>query len=132
MISFLVTKPRHPAGRLLRFADGHYERGHVGNGQDRKNGEYTSSSLLTILPPLSKIRCRRATPNNWIWAPKHYLEQYHAAYNPDAEALAESEGYASWQLCFAAHADRGQTTTDTAPTLRRLCCTTSTATATST
>src|SRR5690606_6328997 len=32
--------------------------------------------------------------------PKHYLEQFHAEYNEDAEELAEEEGYESWQEMF--------------------------------
>jgi peptide/nickel transport system substrate-binding protein len=32
--------------------------------------------------------------------PKHYLEQFHAAHNPDAEALARKEGFNSWPDLF--------------------------------
>jgi peptide/nickel transport system substrate-binding protein len=80
-----------------------------------KTDDYTVVVTFNDPSPSFQIKMQKGNPNNWIWAPKHYLEQYHAAYNPDAEALAESEGYASWQLCFAAHADRGQTTTDYGP-----------------
>ncbi|NLS09036.1 ABC transporter substrate-binding protein [Nesterenkonia sp. MY13] len=32
--------------------------------------------------------------------PRHYLEQYHIDYNPDAEQLAEEEGYEDWADMF--------------------------------
>lgn len=34
--------------------------------------------------------------------PAHYMGRYHPDFNPDAEALAESEGFASWQEAFNA------------------------------
>jgi peptide/nickel transport system substrate-binding protein len=33
-------------------------------------------------------------------APKHYLEQFHIRYNPDADALAQEQGLASWIALF--------------------------------
>lgn len=36
--------------------------------------------------------------------PKHYLEQYHISYNPDANALAETEGFENWVALFNAKA----------------------------
>ena len=66
--------------------------------------------------PSFVVKMQKGNANNWIWAPKHYLEQYHPDYNDQAEELAKSEGYDSWYACFAAHADRGQTnTTDFGP-----------------
>lgn len=41
-------------------------------------------------------------------APRHYLQQWHADYNEDAAALAESEGYDSWAGAFQFHMN-GQT-----------------------
>ncbi len=41
-------------------------------------------------------------------APRHYLEQWHADYNEDAQALAESEGYDTWAGAFQFHMN-GQT-----------------------
>ncbi|MBZ0302393.1 MAG: ABC transporter substrate-binding protein [Anaerolineae bacterium] len=43
-------------------------------------------------------------------APRHYLEQWHADLNPDAQALAESEGYQTWIEAFEFH--RGGQTGD--------------------
>ncbi|NLS09041.1 ABC transporter substrate-binding protein [Nesterenkonia sp. MY13] len=39
--------------------------------------------------------------------PRHYLEQYHIDYNPDADQLAEEEGYDNWAELFNA---KGNTT----------------------
>lgn len=41
-------------------------------------------------------------------APRHYLQQWHKDYNPDAEALAASEGFSSWVDAFVSH-QAGQT-----------------------
>jgi ABC-type oligopeptide transport system substrate-binding subunit len=41
------------------------------------------------------------------WAPKHYLRQYHITYNPDADALADDEGYGEWWENFTAHSAAG-------------------------
>lgn len=41
-------------------------------------------------------------------APRHYLEQWHADYNPNAQALAEEEGFDTWISAFEFHYD-GQT-----------------------
>jgi peptide/nickel transport system substrate-binding protein len=37
-----------------------------------------------------------------VGAPKHYLEQFHETYNPEAQQLAEESGFADWQELFAA------------------------------
>ena len=42
-----------------------------------------------------------------IWHPKHYLEQFHIDYNPDADEMAQDEGYPDWVGLYAA---RGITT----------------------
>ncbi len=36
-------------------------------------------------------------------APRHYLEQWHADFNTEAQALAESEGFATWIEAFESH-----------------------------
>lgn len=41
-------------------------------------------------------------------APAHYLKKWHKTYNPDADALAKSEGFSSWVDCFLSHMN-GQT-----------------------
>ncbi|MCP4403334.1 MAG: hypothetical protein GY801_39250 [bacterium] len=35
---------------------------------------------------------------------KHYLQKWHIKYNPDAEKLAQEEGYETWWQAFKAHA----------------------------
>lgn len=39
--------------------------------------------------------------------PRHYLEQFHTAFNDDAQANAETEGYDSWWESFLFHAEIG-------------------------
>ena len=40
-----------------------------------------------------------------FFMPKHYLEKWHIDYNPDANAVAEEEGFESWIDAFNAHAN---------------------------
>ena len=37
-----------------------------------------------------------------LWAPKHYLKNFHIKYNPKANELAEAEGFSSWIELFQA------------------------------
>lgn len=76
-----------------------------------KVDDYEVQVIFDDSSPSFLIKMQKGNPNNWIWAPKHYLMQYHIKYNEKADELAASEGYANWALCFAAHADRGQTNT---------------------
>lgn len=39
-----------------------------------------------------------------FFMPKHYLEKYHLTYNPDANDLAQEEGFETWVQAFNAHA----------------------------
>ena len=39
-----------------------------------------------------------------LYSPKHYLEQWHITYNPDANALAKEEGFDTWDEAFNHHA----------------------------
>jgi peptide/nickel transport system substrate-binding protein len=36
-------------------------------------------------------------------APKHYLQKWHKDYNPEAEAVAQAEGFSSWVDAFVSH-----------------------------
>ena len=41
---------------------------------------------------------------NWtVFAPKHYLSQWHIRYNDDAMAKAREEGFESWEKAMSAH-----------------------------
>ena len=40
--------------------------------------------------------------------PRHYMEQFHIKYNPDANSLAEQEGYPTWSDLFLAKAEHHQ------------------------
>ena len=53
---------------------------------------------------VSVARFTSGTP----FAPRHFLEKWHADYNEDAQALAEEEGYNTWAEAFTFHFD-GQT-----------------------
>lgn len=85
------------------------------NGKIEKEDDVTVKISFTTPMPAFTVKMQKGSPNAAIWAPKHYLEQYHLDYNPDADALAKEEGYDSWQQCFDKHFDRGQTTTDYGP-----------------
>jgi len=39
------------------------------------------------------------------WVPKHYLKNWHIKYNPDANKLAQEEGYSEWWEVLTAHND---------------------------
>lgn len=80
-----------------------------------KVDDYTVLISFEASNPSFKVKMQKGSMNNWIWAPKHYLEQYHIKYNEKAAENATAEGYANWQLCFAAHLDRGQGTKDYGP-----------------
>ena len=67
--------------------------------------------------PAFAVSMQKGGPGDWIWAAKHYLQQWHIKYNPDADKIAKEEGYENWALCFNAHRDRGQTGTDFGPDL---------------
>jgi len=57
--------------------------------------------------PAFILSVARAEPG-FPLAPRHYLEKWHKDYNPDAEALAEQEGFSSWIDAFVSH-QNGQT-----------------------
>jgi peptide/nickel transport system substrate-binding protein len=40
------------------------------------------------------------------WAPKHFMEQFHIKYNPEANELAKQEGFEDWTLLFGSYWDR--------------------------
>lgn len=42
-----------------------------------------------------------------IFAPKHYLREYHIKYNQKANEVAKEEGYEEWWMCFRSHNERG-------------------------
>lgn len=51
--------------------------------------------------------------NDRMYAPKHYLQQWHIKYNPEANDLAKSENFESWVLAFQNHDDHSQAQQDT-------------------
>jgi peptide/nickel transport system substrate-binding protein len=51
--------------------------------------------------------------NDRMYAPKHYLQQWHIKYNDQANELAQSEGFETWVLAFQYHDDHTQGRQDT-------------------
>ncbi len=57
-------------------------------------------SVIDILPSLA------------LWAPKHYLQQWHINYNAEANAKAQAENFDAWYEAYEFHADAGETQQD--------------------
>jgi len=57
-------------------------------------------SVIDILPSLA------------LWAPKHYLQQWHVNYNDEADAQAQAENFDAWYEAYEFHADSGETQQD--------------------
>jgi peptide/nickel transport system substrate-binding protein len=51
--------------------------------------------------------------NDRMYAPKHYLQQWHSKYNDKAAELAKSENFETWVLAFQYHDDHSQGQQDT-------------------
>ncbi|NLB89837.1 MAG: ABC transporter substrate-binding protein [Clostridiales bacterium] len=83
-----------------------------------KADDYTVLVVFEEPSPSFQVKMQKGgLGQHQIWAPKHYLEQYHINYNDKAEAIAKEEGHASWQIGFAEHAKRGQDSKDYGPDL---------------
>lgn len=68
-----------------------------------KLDDYTVEFEFAISYPGAPMIYASAAPANIVY-PKHYLKQYHIKYNPDAEKLAEEEGFDSWYQLHGHHA----------------------------
>ncbi|MEM7132396.1 MAG: ABC transporter substrate-binding protein [Chloroflexota bacterium] len=54
--------------------------------------------------PVMLAKMGEPAGGDWhAYLPKHYMEQFHIDYNPDATELAESLGYETWEAAFQAH-----------------------------
>jgi peptide/nickel transport system substrate-binding protein len=51
--------------------------------------------------------------NDRMYAPKHYLQQWHTKYNDQADVLAKSENFETWVQAFLYHDDHTQGQQDT-------------------
>lgn len=80
-----------------------------------KQDDYTVLVTFDVGTPSFLVKMQKAGQSQGIWAPKHYLMQYHAKYNEQAAEIAAEEGYEDWKLCLKAHYDRGQGSTDYGP-----------------
>lgn len=85
------------------------------NGRIEKVDDVTVKVIFNTSMPSFLVKMQKGNPNNWIWAPEHYLSQWHIDYNPDADAAAKEAGFDSWQQAFNHYVDRGQTGTDFGP-----------------
>lgn len=54
--------------------------------------------------PVMLAKMGEPAGGDWhAYLPRHYMEQFHIDYNPDANELAKELGYDSWELAFNAH-----------------------------
>ncbi len=56
--------------------------------------------------PFPSMLAKMGEPAGSEWhayLPRHYMEQFHIDFNPDANELAEELGFASWELAFEAN-----------------------------
>lgn len=54
--------------------------------------------------PVMLAKMGEPAGGDWhAYLPKHYMEQFHIDYNPDADALAEELGFDDWVAAFNAH-----------------------------
>jgi len=54
-------------------------------------------------PPVISLLAVSGQIAGGLFAPKHYLEQYHIKYNSKANEIAEKEGFDHWWQCFIFH-----------------------------
>ena len=69
-----------------------------------KVDDFTVTFTASVANPAFPIIVARSS-QGFTFAPRHYLEQWHADYNDEAQALAESEGYDTWAAAFQFHMD---------------------------
>ncbi len=58
--------------------------------------------------PNFDLTMARSHANDRMYAPKHYLQQWHIKYNDKADELAKTEQFETWILAFQFHDDHGQ------------------------
>ncbi len=61
--------------------------------------DYTVEFTFSVSNPAFSLVNFSGGPSE-PWRPRHYAEQFHVKYNPDAEAAATDAGFDSWQLYF--------------------------------
>jgi len=59
------------------------------------------ASFPDVMAQLNRARGMEQT----LWAPKHYMKQFHIKYNPNANELAKAEGLANWVELYATKDD---------------------------
>lgn len=63
--------------------------------------------------PNFDLSMARSYENDSMYAPKHYLSQWHIKYNDQANELAKEENFETWAQAFTYHVDRFQSQGDT-------------------
>ena len=63
--------------------------------------KYPFADFPDVTAQLNRARGLEQT----LWAPKHYMKQFHIKYNPNANELAKAEGFSDWVELFAAKDD---------------------------
>jgi len=81
--------------------------------QLEKIDETTIQVTFSAPNPNFDLTLSKSYWNDRMFAPAHYLSQYHINHNPDANALATSEGFENWILAHQYHDDFGQAQQDT-------------------
>jgi len=70
-----------------------------------KVDDYTISITFGGSNGLFSAKMAEPDGQQMVNCPKHWLERYHKAYNPDVEALAKEEGIEDWVTLFQNHLD---------------------------
>ena len=52
---------------------------------------------------LDRLGRSAISTDTWLFAPKHYLQNWHMKYNQDANDIAADEGFEDWTQAFQAH-----------------------------
>ena len=82
-----------------------------------KVDDYTVSITFSEPYPAFAVSMQKGGPGDWIWAAKHYLQEWHIKYNPEADTIAKAAGFENWAISFNERKDRGQTGMDCGPDL---------------
>jgi peptide/nickel transport system substrate-binding protein len=78
-----------------------------------KIDDYTLQVDFAEPNPNFDLTMSKSHSHDRMYAPRHYLEQWHIDYNPEADALAQSEGFENWTLAFLHHKMHTQGQQDT-------------------
>ncbi len=91
-ISPTISKIWEPGGEVVEF---------------EKVDDYTLRIHFAVPYPalMTKLGHPWTSGQNSFYLPKHYLKKWHIKYNPDADKLAQEEGYDEWWMALNYHRD---------------------------